>query len=92
MQQSWVRLEQLWPKPDKHRDKHTDTTDSNAPPRRAQETVKFEEGLKQTVDWFTVHGSSFWASSDLDSVLVAHPVPMLAIEPPLVVDATTKAV
>lgn len=54
--------------------------------------MKFEEGLKQTVDWFTVHGSSFWASSDLDSVLVAHPVPMLAIEPPLVVDATTKAV
>lgn len=47
-----------------------------------KETIKFDEGLKQTVDWFTVHGQSFWADCDTDSVLVAHPVPIPRLETP----------
>lgn len=53
-----------------------------------KETIKFDEGLKQTVDWFSVHGASFWDCCDLDSVLVAHPVPLVV---PALVDSQASS-
>jgi len=52
-----------------------------------KETVKFDEGLKQTVDWFSVHGAAFWDTCDLDTVLVAHPVPIVMPETPMLMDS-----
>jgi len=53
------------------------------------EKIKFEEGLKQTVDWFATNGAKFWSSKDMDSILVAHPHPVMSTTTSIV-DDTSK--
>ena len=105
---------------------------SNSVSKERQETIKFDEGLKQTVDWFSVlapgskflegealpwismalllywcrwinysinvppslewgvHGAAFWDTCDLDTVLVAHPVPIMMPDTPMHVDSQVR--
>eukprot|EP00931_Biecheleriopsis_adriatica_P103688 TRINITY_DN78492_c0_g1_i1.p1 TRINITY_DN78492_c0_g1~~TRINITY_DN78492_c0_g1_i1.p1 ORF type:complete len:679 (+),score=157.97 TRINITY_DN78492_c0_g1_i1:53-2089(+) len=57
-----------------------------------KEQIPFDEGLKQTVDWFKMHGDSFWGATDMDAVLVAHPsAPSTASDPVAVNSAAPPA-
>mmetsp|Transcript_38583 Transcript_38583/g.62245 ORF Transcript_38583/g.62245 Transcript_38583/m.62245 type:complete len:695 (-) Transcript_38583:392-2476(-) len=38
-----------------------------------KETVPFEKGLKETVDWYMKNAATFWSDSEIDAILVAHP-------------------
>lgn len=55
-----------------------------------KQTIPFDAGLKQTVDWYKAEGASFWVPARLSSVLVAHPLPPSAGEP--AIDAMEEAV
>eukprot|EP00930_Biecheleria_cincta_P056564 TRINITY_DN42650_c0_g1_i1.p1 TRINITY_DN42650_c0_g1~~TRINITY_DN42650_c0_g1_i1.p1 ORF type:complete len:688 (-),score=147.97 TRINITY_DN42650_c0_g1_i1:189-2252(-) len=38
-----------------------------------KQDVNFEKGLKDTVDWYTTHASTFWNPAQIDATLVAFP-------------------
>lgn len=40
-----------------------------------REQIKFDDGLKQTVEWFQKNAATFWSNTDMDHVLVGHPTP-----------------